>query len=164
MQKKPIVLIICGVIVAIAIILLIVYLAKGGSTSIKDITSSNKNVEETDVPKLVLSAYPEEETEGSVEISINATISGNNEIVSLTTPDGKTIGYTSDKTYEVDDNGEYTFTVTASNGKKATEVISIQNISKISADNPYIPEGFKQVEGICLGASREWNSRKNCSI
>ena len=147
MQKKPVVLIICGVIVAIAIILLIVYLAKGGSTSIKDITTSNKGIEKIDVPKLILSAYPEEKTEGSVEISINATISGNNEIVSLTTPDGKTIGYTSDKTYEVDDNGEYTFTVTASNGKKATEVINIQNISKISADNPYIPEGFKQVEG-----------------
>lgn len=145
MQKK--LLIICGAIVALAIILLIVYLARGGSTSIKDITSSNKKVEEVDAPELVLTAYPEEETEGSVEISINATINGNNEIVSITTPDGKTSGYTPDKIYKVDENGEYTFTVTASNGKVATQIINIQNILKSSADNPYIPDGFKQVEG-----------------
>ena len=41
MQKKPLVLIICGIVVALAIILLIIYLAKGGSTDIKDITSDD---------------------------------------------------------------------------------------------------------------------------
>ena len=146
MQKKPVVLIVCGAIVALAIILLIIYLAKGGSTDIKDI-APNKKAENVDEPKLELSAYPTEETDGNVEISINATIASGSEIVSITTPDGKTTGYSPEKKFTVKENGDYTFTVRASNGKEATKTISIQNISRISADNPYIPEGFTHVEG-----------------
>lgn len=147
MQKKPLVLIICGAVVIIAIVLLIVYLAKGGSTDIRDIAPNNESEEINGNVELSLSAYPEEETEGTVEISINASCSDGYEIVSITTPDGKTTGYTADKKYTVEDNGEYSFTVTASNGKTATQSIKIANISKISADNPYIPEGFEHVEG-----------------
>ena len=146
MQKKPIILIICGVVVAIAIILLIVYLAKGGSTNINDITKG-KEEQVAEVPVIELSAYPEEETDGDVEISVIASIKGGYEIVSITTPDGKTTGYTSDKKYTATENGEYSFTVKASNGQETTETINIENISKISADNPYIPEGFKHIEG-----------------
>ena len=145
MQKKPLVLIVCGAIVVFAIILLIIYLAKGGSTDIKDLTA--KKPENLDEPKIVLSAYPEEKTDGDVEISIDATIAAGNEISSITTPDGKTIGYSPDKKYTVKRNGDYTFTVRASNGKEATATIHIDNIVQISADNPYIPEGFKHVEG-----------------
>ena len=148
MQKKPLILIICGAIAILAVILLIVYIARGGSTDIKDITSKKEDETKVAVPEIILSSYPEEETEGSVEISIDAKIEGEeNEIVSITTPDGKTTGYSSGKTFKVDDNGEYVFTVTASNGQSATKSITIDNISKISADNPYIPEGFEHVEG-----------------
>ena len=146
MQKKPLVLIICVAVVLLAIILLIVYLAKGGSTDI-DAIAPNKKQENVDEPKLELSAYPLEETDGNVEISINATISAGNEIVSITTPDGKTTGYSPDKKFTVKENGDYAFTVKASNGKETTKTISIQNISRISADNPYIPEGFTHIEG-----------------
>lgn len=148
MQKKPLILIICGAIAILAVILLVVYLARGGSTDLKDITSKKEDETKVAVPEIILSSYPEEETEGSVEISIDAKIEGEeNEIVSITTPDGKTTGYSSGKTFKVDDNGEYVFTVTASNGQSATKSITIDNISKISADNPYIPEGFEHVEG-----------------
>ena len=146
MQKKPLVLIICGIVVALAIILLIIYLAKGGSTDIKDITGK-KEVKEEGGPTLSLSAYPTEETDGSVEISIVASAPKGSEISSVTTPDGKTTGYTPDKTFTVYENGEYSFTVTSSNGKQVTETISIENISTISADNPYIPDGFKHIDG-----------------
>ena len=146
MQKKPLILIICVAVVVLAIILLVVYLAKGGSTDIKDITGSKK-VQETDSPALELIAYPLEETEGSVEISAVASISGENDIVSITTPDGKTTGYVEDNKYSVSKNGEYTFTVRASNGKETTQTISVQNIITISAENPYIPEGFTHVDG-----------------
>lgn len=146
MQKKSLVLIVCGAVVIIAIVLLVVYLAKGGSTDINDI-AGKQNVQEADAPVLTLAAYPEEETEGSVEISINASIKQGNEIVSITTPDGKTAGYTPDKKYSVSENGEYSFTVRASNGKETTETIYIDNILSISADNPYIPDGFTHVDG-----------------
>ncbi len=146
MQKKPLILIICGAVVILAIILLVVYLAKGGSTDIKDIASSNKQETEVGIPNVTLSAYPLEETDGSVEISINATSKDGYEITSITTPDGKTTGYNPDKKYTVYDNGDYSFTVTSSNGKTKTETITISNISKISSDNPYIPEGFKHIE------------------
>lgn len=146
MQKKPMILIICGAVVIIAIILLVVYLAKGGSTDIKDI-AQGKTEKVEEAPVVTLSAYPEEETDGNVEISIVATISGMNEIVSITTPDGKTTGYTADKKFVVSENGEYAFTAKASNGKETTQTIKIENISKISADNPYIPDGFKHIEG-----------------
>lgn len=145
MQKKPLILIICVAVVILAIILLVIYLAKGGTTDFNNITSGK--VEKLDEPMLSLSAYPQEETDGSVEISIMATISDGNEIVSVTTPDGKTTGYTVDKVYTVNENGEYSFTVTASNGKTVTKSISIKNISRISADNPYIPEGFTHIDG-----------------
>ena len=91
MQKKPLILIICGAIVVLAIVLLIIYLAKGGSTDIKDI-KNNKTEEVAGKIELSLSAYPLEETEDDVEISILATCSDGYEIVSVTTPDGKTTG------------------------------------------------------------------------
>ena len=130
MQKKPLILIICGAIAILAVVLLVIYLVSGGSTDINEI-ASGKNEKELEEPVLKLSSYPEEETE----------------IVSVTTPDGKTSGYSADKTYSVSKNGEYSFTVTASNGKTATKTINIQNILTISADNPYIPEGFKHIDG-----------------
>ncbi|MBR1540832.1 MAG: SUMF1/EgtB/PvdO family nonheme iron enzyme [Clostridia bacterium] len=146
MQKKPLILIVCGAVVVFAIILLVVYLAKGGSTDIKDI-AAGKNVQELESPTIELSAYPVEETEGSVEISVVASIGGKNEILSITTPDGNTTGYTSDKKFTVKENGEYSFTVRASNGQETTKSINIENIITISADNPYIPDGFSHVDG-----------------
>ena len=146
MLKKPLILIVCGAVVVFAIILLVVYLAKGGSTDIKDI-AAGKNVQELESPIIELSAYPVEETEGSVEISVVASIGGKNEILSITTPDGNTTGYTSDKKFTVKENGEYSFTVRASNGQETTKSINIGNIITISADNPYVPDGFSHVDG-----------------
>ena len=145
MQKKPIVLIICGALAVLAIVLLVVYLVSGGSTDIKN-NKSDEGTDEAGIPQLTLEAYPEEETENNVEISVIATVGDGNEIVSVTTPDGRTTGYSSDKTYNVSKNGEYTFTVTASNGKTVTKTIKIENIIAISADNPYIPDGFKHID------------------
>ncbi|MBR2290147.1 MAG: SUMF1/EgtB/PvdO family nonheme iron enzyme [Clostridia bacterium] len=146
MQRKHLILIICGAVVALAILMLIIYLAKGGSTDLKTGTGTT-NVQEMEAPVLNLAAYPVEETEGTVEISIMATIKEGSEIVSVTTPDGKTSGYTPNRTYTVSENGLYEFTVKASNGKETTEVINIQNIITISADNPYIPDGFTHIDG-----------------
>lgn len=146
MQKKPMILIICGAVVILAIILLIVYLAKGGSTDIADI-NPGKNTQQLEAPVVTLSAYPEEETDGDVEISVLATIGAGHEIVSLTTPDGRTTGYTPDRKYTVSENGEYSFIAKANNGQETTATITINNISKLSADNPYIPDGFKHIEG-----------------
>lgn len=146
MQKKNLILIVCGAVVVLAILLLIIYLAKGGSTDIKDI-AGGKNVQELEKPTLELAAYPTEETEDSVEISIIASIGGNDEIASVTTPDGNTTGYTPDKKFTVRENGDYSFTIKASNGEEVTKTITINNIITISADNPYIPDGFTHVDG-----------------
>jgi len=146
MQKKHMILIGCGAVVVFSIILLIVYLATGGSTDIKDV-SGGKKVKETEKPTIALSSYPMEETEGDVTITIFAQMSDGSEIMSVTTPDGKTVGYTANTTYKVSENGIYEFTVKASNGEETTGTIDIQNIIKISADNPYIPDGFTHIEG-----------------
>lgn len=147
MQKKQLILIGCGAVVILAIILLVIYLAGGGSTDIQAIKPGGQNVQEMSSPVMTLSAYPTEETEGTVEISILAEIDDGSEIVSITMPDGKTTGYSNGQKYTVKENGIYNFTVKAGNGKETTESIIIQNIITISADNPYIPSGFTHVDG-----------------
>lgn len=148
MKKGSVLITICIIVVIIALGLLAYYLydeakRKNGENTTGKTTGKISNAS----PILELSSYPLDETDGDVEISIEAKMEDGSEIVSVTTPDGNTSGYTPDKTYTVDKNGEYSFTVRAANGKETTKSIDIQNITKISSDNPYIPEGFKHIEG-----------------
>ena len=53
MQKKPLILIICGAVAILAVVLLVIYLASGGSTDITDMASNNKQ-EQAETPELVL--------------------------------------------------------------------------------------------------------------
>lgn len=144
MQKKPIILISCIVVVVIAIVMLIIYLAKGGTTNPREIIKSNKVVI---APKVELSYYPTEDTEDDVTIYIDASMNDDSEIASITLPDGTTTAYKTGKTYIVQDNGDYKFTVTGANGESTTKNIVISNILKISANNPYVPKGFHHIEG-----------------
>ena len=144
MSKRPIVLIICIIIVFIAL-LLFIYLFRGGSINFTDINSKeDENI--SDFLEFTLDASPLEKTNGDVDINIIAKSSEENEIISITLPDGKTTGYKSDMIYSVNENGDYSFTIMANNGKTITKTITINNIISNSYDNPYIPEGFKHID------------------
>lgn len=145
MSKRPIVLIICIIIVFIALLLLFIYLFRGGSINFTDINSKeDENI--SDFLEFTLDASPLEKTNGDVDINIIAKSSEENEIISITLPDGKTTGYKSDMIYSVNENGDYSFTIMANNGKTITKTITINNIISNSYDNPYIPEGFKHID------------------
>lgn len=141
MQKKSLVLIICGVVVIIAIALLVVYMAKGGSTDRSIIRANTSSVQ----PDAELSIDPTDTTDGTVTIYINAEIGGGNSIESIKLPNGQIVTSEGAK-YEVSKNGEYSFIIKGSNGSEVTKKITVDNITEISADSPYIPEGFTQVE------------------
>ena len=143
MQKKPII-IICVAVVVLAVVMLVVYLAKGGSTDPKEIMKQNKKGTSAD---LSFSYYPTEETDKNVTIYIEAKPKNNDQIQSIILPDGKEVGYEPDKTYTVSENGKYEFSVKTVNGAITTKSIQISNIVRVSADDPYIPDGFTHVEG-----------------
>jgi hypothetical protein len=149
MQKKSLVLICCIVVVCIAIVLLVVYLAKGGSTDLKDIANSNSNGKSNsyvDSGDITWSIDPEDTTDESVTIYIEANSSLAKNVVSITLPNNQLVT-TSNTKYEVTKNGDYTFIFNKKNGDKISKVVTISNINSISADSPYIPSGFSHVEG-----------------
>jgi hypothetical protein len=142
MQKK-LVLIICIVVVIIALVLLAVYLMNGGSSDPSDIISSNVSINK---PEVTISQEPEDTTDSSVTIYVTASITGSDEIKSITLPNKQVVKNDS-TSYEVTKNGEYTFIITSKNGATTEKSITIDNISDISANNPYIPNGFTHIEG-----------------
>lgn len=61
-------------------------------------------------------------------------------------PDGTEVnGETKD--YTVTKNGTYNFTVRGKNGEENSTSVEINNIRVVSAQNPYIPEGFEHIGG-----------------
>ena len=97
-------------------------------------------------PVLTLTLSTEEPNQTSVKITATATVADNEGINTITDPEGKeisgsTVEYTATK------NGEYTFSTYAKNGKFAENKIKVTNIKERTADEPYIPEGFKHTEG-----------------
>ena len=84
-------------------------------------------------------------TGGSVTIFVETSIS-EGKVESITLPNGKVVT-ASEAEYEVTKNGEYEFIVATESGINVTKSITVDNISDVSADNPYIPEGFSHVEG-----------------
>ena len=50
-----------------------------------------------------------------------------------------------DKNIEVEENGSYEFLARCENGESDSLSIDVTEIAEISADNPYIPEGFSVI-------------------
>ncbi len=131
-------------VVLIAVIALVLALVNSAKVSHEKEQQVAVDVKPEPVLKLTLST--EEPNQTSVKITATATVADNEGINTITDPEGKeisgsTVEYTATK------NGEYTFSTYAKNGKFAENKIKVTNIKERTADEPYIPEGFKHTEG-----------------
>ena len=97
-------------------------------------------------PVLTLEKSTEEPNQTSVKITATATVADEEGINTITDPEGNEKSGSKIE-YTVTKNGEYTFSTYAKNGKFVEKKITINNIKERTADEPYIPEGFKHLEG-----------------
>ena len=141
-KKSLIVLGSVGILVIIAIALLISYILSGGSLKTEDLINTKKVYK----PVIVLKTNTASYTEESVIIEIEAYMEDASEIEVIILPNNQEV-ISSSTIYEVTKNGDYEFIVKAKNGEESRKSITISQIIDSSSDQPYIPEGFKHVEG-----------------
>lgn len=140
-KVSPVIIIIL-IVVAIAIGLLIINML----TSSKGISKTNKEEEAKIAPTLELSLNTSDENQEMVTIMATAKTDNEMGIESITLPDGTEI-FAETTSYDVTENNTYTFKAKGVNGQTTSLSISVTNVRKISAENPYIPSGFKHVGG-----------------
>lgn len=97
-------------------------------------------------PMLDLSLNTPDENQEKVTITAKASMEDGSEILKIILPNEEEVS-ASEATYEVTENGNYEFQATAENGQTTQMSITVSNIRSVSYLNPYIPEGFSQVEG-----------------
>ena len=119
----------------------------------------NGNVNEMILgPTVTHSINPETQVGEGEKITITITATATEgEITKITKPDGTTVENVTETTYEVEENGDYVFTVEQSNGGKTIHTVTItngKNVEKFSdiysetteykknGQTAWIPEGF----------------------
>ena len=102
--------------------------------------------EEMIVPVITVTLSSEEPEQEKITISVVAKVNDKEGIESIILPDGSVIP-ASEATYEVTENGTYEFGAKSVAGGQSTTEVKVENIRLVSADNPYIPEGFEYVGG-----------------
>ncbi len=148
MGKKsvPIIIVLLLVLVAIGIF---AYQMLTGGNEVKP-TEVTNTVEEDDNSKPVVSLeknVPDGTVINEVEIVVTVTTVDDSGDIEITLPDGTSV--TGDKAqYKVNENGEYEFIATNSKGESNSNSIQVTEITAVSSDNPYVPEGFSVVEGL----------------
>ena len=134
-------------IILVVVIVLIGAIGVGVFMHKSPASNSNNPISASGVePQLQLDLSSTEEGQEKVTIAVTATIEDKQGIDSITLPDG-TVKYTDSLTYEVTQNGNYTFKATGKNGMSTSVPIEVKNIRKTSSSECYIPEGFSHVEG-----------------
>ena len=109
-------------------------------------------------PTVTHSINPETQVGDGEKITITITATATEgEIIKITKPDGSTVENVTETTYEVEENGDYVFTVEQSNGGKTVYTVPItngKNVEKFSdiygsttkysknGQTAWIPEGF----------------------
>ena len=131
-------------VILIAIIGIVVVLINSARISQEKEKKTTVDVKPEPVLKLTLST--EEPNQTSVKITATATVADNEGINTITDPEGNEKPGNKIE-YTVTKNGDYTFSTYAKNGKFVEKKITINNIKERTADEPYIPEGFKHTEG-----------------
>ena len=123
-----------------------------GESALPIVGDDSKDEEQVSgsTPVVTLELSSEEKDQDQVTIYVKANVKTENEeengIESITLPDG-TIVTADEAEFVVTENGTYTFKVTSVEGVQSTSDIKVENIRLVSADNPYIPEGFEYVGG-----------------
>lgn len=139
-----IIIVVVLVLVALAMLLFGSMMSKDEQTPGEKPSSSSG--EKAVKPTLDLALNTSEESQEKVVISATASMEDGSLITAIFLPDGTEIP-AAEATYEVTENGDYTFKALAENGEETQVSISVSNIKKASHLNPYIPEGFSHVEG-----------------
>lgn len=106
----------------------------------------NNHENESVKPILNLSLNTSETNQEKITILANATMEDGSAITKIILPDNTEI-LGNEATFEVTENGDYNFKAIAENGEEVIEFINVSNIQEISAFRPYVPEGFKPVQG-----------------
>lgn len=92
-------------------------------------------------PIMTLSKEINEEDDGIVIITVNASTESGEEISEIILPDGSSVTGNTAR-YTVEENGTYEFEAITLSGGTAKEKVVVSEIAEISATNPYVPEGF----------------------
>ena len=131
-------------VILIAIIGIVVVLIN--SARISQEKEKKTTVDVKPEPVLTLEKSTEEPNQTSVKITATATVADEEGINTIIDPEGNEKSGNKIE-YTVTKNGDYTFSTYAKNGKFVEKKITINNIKERTADEPYIPEGFKHLEG-----------------
>lgn len=142
MEKKIIIGIIAVFLFAIVAIFVVYSMNLIPNNEINDSQDNGSKA----VPELKLTQSSKKENMESVTITAKAMVDDDVGIKSITLPNGD-IQNTDEVKYKVKENGSFTFETEANNGEKISKTIEISNIREASSKNPYIPKGFKHVEG-----------------
>ena len=131
-------------VILIAIIGIVVVLIN--SARISQEKEKKTTVDVKPEPVLTLEKSTEDPNQTSVKITATATVADEEGINTITDPEGNEKPGNKIE-YTVTKNGDYTFSTYAKNGEFVEKKITINNIKERTADEPYIPEGFKHLEG-----------------
>ena len=152
-KMSPIVIIVFLILIA-AVGFVGLQFIKGNATGPVANAISSKNdtpkSSRKDVPVITTTLSSDEPEQDEVVVTVKAKVKDEEGIKTVTMPDGEVIEIVDpdqELTYTVTENGEYEFKAVANNGEKTSTKITIDNIRLISADHPYIPEGFSEVVG-----------------
>jgi hypothetical protein len=140
-KLSPIIIIVILVVV-VAMVGLIATTLSGSDGVINHLENKSEEI----IPTIETTLSSEEADQEKVVITVVASTDDADGIDSIVLPDG-TIVNGSSKDYTVTENGTYEFSTIGKNGKKATAKVVVSNIKTISAENPYIPDGFEYIGG-----------------
>jgi len=138
--------VIMGITAVILIAIIGIVVALINSARISQEKEKKTTVDVKPEPVLTLEKSTEEPNQTSVKITATATVADEEGINTITDPEGNEKPGNKIE-YTVTKNGDYTFSTYAKNGKFVEKKITINNIKERTADEPYIPEGFKHLEG-----------------
>lgn len=138
--------VIMGITAVILIAIIGIVVALINSARISQEKEKKTTVAVKPEPVLTLEKSTEEPNQTSVKITATATVADEEGINTITDPEGNEKPGNKIE-YTVTKNGDYTFSTYAKNGKFVEKKITINNIKERTADEPYIPEGFKHLEG-----------------
>lgn len=131
------------ILVIVAILIFVISLFSGKNETVNEISGGNLEVL---APVIELSLNTLEDNQEKVIISVSATTEDKQGIDYIQMPDGTKI-FSNKKEYEVKENGKYEFKAVGVNGEEDSLSIEVTNIIEVSANNPYIPEGFEHISG-----------------
>ncbi len=141
--------VIMGIAAVILIMLIALVIGLMNSAKISQEKEQKVALDVKPEPVLTLTKSTEEPNQTSVKITATAKVEDTEGINTITDPEGNE-KQGDNIEYTVTKNGEYTFSTYAKNGKFSEKKITISNIKERTADEPYIPEGFKHLEGTVL--------------